>query len=132
MNIYIKIQVWIYVLFFLIGCKTNDVIIKPKQKLIYSAVENRSDIRPIIYIEHLYPKSAFSQGVQGYCRVSFDISREKMSKPFNIKILECSPLGVFESSCTSAINKWLFKAVSSLNTKETEKGLITTCKYEIK
>jgi outer membrane biosynthesis protein TonB len=125
----IKNKVFILVLLStLTGCQSTSNHTKSVPPTIANAVENRTEIKPIIHIEAMYPKDAIAKNIEGYCRVSFDIKLNEPSKPHNIKILECSPKDVFENSCTNSVEKWLFVAK---NTSESPTGLITTCKFKL-
>ncbi|RTE87228.1 MULTISPECIES: energy transducer TonB [Gammaproteobacteria] len=93
-----------------------------------NAVENRQNIQPIIHVGPIYPEEAVNDQIEGYCRVSYDIMFGTLSSPQNIEVLECSPEGVFETSCTESISYWVF---SINNSEESEKGLISTCQYSL-
>lgn len=110
------------------GCQTTSEKTGSVSPVIANAIENRDEIKPVVLIEAMYPREAFEQNIEGYCRVSFDIKLNESSKPHNIEVLECSPKGVFEQSCINAVKKWFFIARSET---ESPKGLITTCKFEL-
>jgi len=112
----------------IVGCQSTSSNTKSVPPVIANAVENRTEIKPIVHIEPMYPKEAMAKNIEGYCRVSFDIKLNESSKPSNIEILECSPKGVFEDSCVNSVEKWFFIAK---NTSESPAGLITTCKFEL-
>jgi len=92
------------------------------------AIENRIEMQPIVRLEPKYPMAAARQGVEGFCRVSFDIELKGAGHPHNIKVLECSPSGMFEANCITAVSKWVF---AYRNIQESPNGLITTCEFKI-
>lgn len=93
---------------------------------IESVVENRTTIAPLVYVTSKYPESAYRDGIEGYCRVSYDIEVGSVSRPKNIKIKNCEPESVFEESCKEAVSHWIFIVES---TSESPEGLVSTCRY---
>ena len=54
-----------------------------------------------------YPTEAALNRTEGYVGMQFDISEE--GKPFNIKVIESVPEGVFDRSALLALSKWRYK-----------------------
>ena len=126
-----KFVVLILLIWGLLGCQStaptsNDNTVSN------SAVENRSTIKPIIMITAMYPDYEFQNGIEGSCKVSFDlIDQEKFgSAPANVKPLQCSNSN-FLRACEKALTKWRFKALSDLDKSESPTGLQYTCKFEL-
>ncbi len=96
-----------------------------------SAIENRKDIKPLIIVSPKYPKSEMAMGVEGSCKVSFDLDDMKFrSKPTNVKAIDCSNDHFF-AACKTSLDKWLFNAIDKLGTRESTKGLVTTCQFTL-
>jgi len=127
----------------LLGCQSTSiktqptplepVYVSPEEEYVppppsTSSIENRSEIKALAEIDPKYPIAAARQGIEGFCRVSFDIELNKPSRPHNIKILECSPSDIFEENCITSVSKWIF---SPSNSQESPKGLITTCEFKL-
>lgn len=77
----------------------------------------------------IYPKDAIKGNIEGHCMISFDLKDiGSLAKPYNFKILNCTPENVFERNCVDAVSKWRFKSVSEL--KKPHVGLVHTCKFK--
>ena len=117
----------------LTGCSSATNSSKLYPKIMASTIENRTDIRPIVLVEPKYPSWAIKKGIEGFCKVSFDLVpyNEKYSQLTNLKALECSPKKVFIKSCLSAVAKWKFRSIKAINTDESPNGIITSCHYSL-
>jgi hypothetical protein len=115
----------------LLGCQSTAPT-SDDNMVIKSAVENRNTIKPIIMITAMYPDYEFQKGIEGSCKVSFDlIDQEKFgSAPTNVKPLQCSNPNFF-SACEKALTKWRFKELSDLDNSESPIGLQYTCNFEL-
>ncbi len=54
-----------------------------------------------------YPKSAARSGVQGWVKMSFDISKE--GKPVNILVIDSLPKQVFDDAAKEALSQWFYQ-----------------------
>ncbi|MDH5434877.1 MAG: energy transducer TonB [Gammaproteobacteria bacterium] len=61
---------------------------------------------PKVRINPLYPPEASMKGLEGYVTVAFDI--DETGRPFNIRVIEAKPKGVFERSARAAVKKWKY------------------------
>ncbi|PRO70150.1 hypothetical protein [Alteromonas gracilis] len=109
------------------GCNSTQPA-KDDVDFLASVIENRQTIKPIVYIAPKYPAQEFSNGVEGNCKVEFDVLGESgaLSKPTNVKPLDCPNQNFFEH-CKSAVQYWRFKR----DQQEPTTGLHTTCRFEI-
>ncbi|MFW8589998.1 energy transducer TonB [Glaciecola sp. 2405UD65-10] len=124
---------WVSVLLFLLcSNKTFGTDTEVISEAILKAVENRQTIAPIVKFDPKYPLKASKQGIEGFCKLSFDLAnKEAFAKPMNIKVIECTPSGVFEDASISALRKWIFLKIERLNTAESTDGLVTTMSFEL-
>ena len=53
-----------------------------------------------------YPKEAARNGVEGYVKMLFDITKD--GKPYNIRVVESVPEGVFDEVAQYAVSTWAF------------------------
>jgi TonB family protein len=58
-------------------------------------------------INPYYPLEAAQKGIEGYVKLSFDVSEE--GKPQNIKVIQSSPAGVFEQHALKAVANWQYQ-----------------------
>ncbi|EWH11426.1 TonB family protein [Catenovulum agarivorans DS-2] len=58
-------------------------------------------------VQPKYPKSAAKSGVQGWVKMSFDISKD--GKPVNIVVIESMPNQVFDKAATDALSQWFYQ-----------------------
>lgn len=109
------------------GCN-NTQPTRNDSEVLASVIENRQTIEPIVYITPKYPVEEFNKGVEGTCKVEFDLQGEKgaLSKPGNIKPLNCPNQNFFEY-CKNAMQYWRFKS----DQQEPTSGLQTTCRFKI-
>lgn len=123
----------VFVLVLLLGSHKsfgNDAETIPET--ILKAVENRQTISPIAKFDPMYPLEASKQGIEGFCKLSFDLADTgAFAKPVNIKVVECIPAGVFDEASKLALGKWIFLKIERLNTKESTDGLLTTLSFEL-
>lgn len=66
-----------------------------------------SGVAPIVRIEPQYPRSAAMQGIQGWVRLSFDITA--MGTVDNVQVVDSSPKRVFDLEAKKALLKWKYK-----------------------
>ncbi|WDE01490.1 energy transducer TonB [Thalassomonas actiniarum] len=126
---------WLLLILFTLilqGCQStrNNPLNEP-DSIVY-AIENREDIRPVILIKPKYPIAAANQGIEGSCKVTFDLGKVGiLTRAVNIEITECMPQGIFEKVCIDSIKRWAFRDMENLDTHESPYGLITYCKFEL-
>lgn len=69
--------------------------------------EGGGDYLPIAQVAPQYPRSALTQGVEGWVLVEFTIGTEGQVK--NPRIVKADPPGVFDESALSAVQRFRFK-----------------------
>ncbi len=62
---------------------------------------------PIVRIEPQYPRNAAMQGIQGWVRLSFDIT--SMGTVDNVQVVDANPKRVFDMEAKKALLKWKYK-----------------------
>lgn len=62
---------------------------------------------PLVRIEPTYPIKARMKGIEGFVKVSFNIS--KTGSPINVEIEEASPPRVFDREVRKAVLRWRYK-----------------------
>lgn len=68
--------------------------------------DGNSESTPRVRIEPMYSQKALQAGKEGYVTLSFDIDQQ--GDTTNIKVVEASPRGYFESSAKKALRKWKY------------------------
>ncbi|WP_125722092.1 hypothetical protein [Pseudoalteromonas rubra] len=115
----------------LVGCQSINHSPEEKGGAIESSIENREYIRPIVHIAPAYPIKEANEKVEGACKVLFDLADgEYGSHPTNIRAVSCENRNFFKQ-CENALQKWLFRHVSKLDSRESPEGLITTCEFRL-
>ena len=127
-----KFVIMIVVLFGLCACQSTSSSPSTDNTDISNAIENRKFIKPIVMITAKYPEQEYRAGVEGSCKVSFDLADlEKFgSAPTNIKPIECTNKN-FEKMCTTALSYWRFKSLEDIDKRESPTNLIYTCNFEL-
>lgn len=62
---------------------------------------------PVVRIEPQYPRKAAMQGIQGWVRLSFDITA--MGTVENVEVLDSQPKRIFDMEAKRALLKWKYK-----------------------
>ncbi|OCQ23778.1 hypothetical protein A7985_07510 [Pseudoalteromonas luteoviolacea] len=98
----------IAILAILAGCKSTPMNVCKTYPGHYPANYTYvpDEIKPIVRIEPRYPKKAHENGVTGFAKLSYSVINGTVS---NIKIIESSPTGVFDSVSISALQKWKYQ-----------------------
>ena len=91
------------------------------------AVSDR-DAQPLFRVQPQYPSRAAERGIEGNCKMRYDVSPE--GQTFNIVALSCTA-SVFEKSSIKAVGKWKFnpKVVDGRNVAR--RGVETTMTYKL-
>lgn len=95
-----KMIVTVLVASLLIACAgTGDPAIATSDNLIAA--------EPVNVIQPKYPSKAKKKGLEGKVVFKFDVAAKGF--PYNIKVLQSEPKGVFDYQATKALKRWTFK-----------------------
>lgn len=61
---------------------------------------------PRVQVAPLYPTKAKRDGLEGYVTLTFDV--DATGSPYNVKVVEANPRGVFDKSARKALRKWKY------------------------
>lgn len=64
-------------------------------------------VTPIVRIEPQYPRKAAMQGIQGWVRLSFDIT--ELGTVSNVKVIDAQPRRIFDMAAKRALLKWKYR-----------------------
>ena len=64
---------------------------------------------PRVQVAPLYPTKAKRDGLEGYVTLTFDV--DATGSPYNVKVIEANPRGVFDKSARKALRKWKYNPV---------------------
>ncbi len=131
-SLVMRICLGVLILLFLFGCASTDKTnIKSEPSIFETAIENRVHIKPLIYIEPLYPVEEAKNNIEGDCKLSFDLENQgKGAVPANLTLIECTNNN-FYKQCKNSVKKWLFLPIERFQGKELHTGLVTTCKFRL-
>lgn len=76
----------------------------------------QAEVRPTKQVAPRYPKQAAEQRQTGHVKLGFDISAA--GEPINIKVVESSPQGVFDSVAIDAFKQWKFESNKSTTNQQ--------------
>lgn len=62
---------------------------------------------PLVKVAPMYPPRAQSRGIQGYCIVSYTVTKSGATK--NVHAVDCKPPGYFEDASVKAAEKFKYK-----------------------
>lgn len=79
----------------------------PALKTHYTMGELDSSLIPLVKIPPLYPIRASRQGIEGFVRVEFLVTKTGLVK--KIRIIEAQPKKIFEKSVINCVSQWKFK-----------------------
>ncbi|MCW8875954.1 MAG: energy transducer TonB [Kangiellaceae bacterium] len=61
---------------------------------------------PRVQVAPLYPTKAKRDGLEGYVTLTFDV--DATGSPYNVKVVDAKPRGVFDKSARKALRKWKY------------------------
>lgn len=64
-------------------------------------------VTPIVRLDPQYPRKAAMQGIQGWVRLSFDIT--ELGTVENVRVLDSSPKQIFDMEAKRALLKWKYR-----------------------
>ena len=88
--------------------------------------------RPMQLIQDVgaaYPEAAKAQGIEGWVRLSYDISVE--GRVENLRVLESSPPGVFDAAAMAAVAQWRYRAAIVDGAPSALSGVVSTLRFEL-
>ncbi|MET1255784.1 M56 family metallopeptidase [Aliikangiella maris] len=76
-----------------------------------------SHIIPVNIVNPSYPRSAAENNIEGY--VQFEYSIDHDGNPYDLKVLQSVPAGVFDEAAFAALKQWKFPAKEEFNVRYT-------------
>ncbi|GLX78269.1 protein TonB [Thalassotalea insulae] len=68
------------------------------------------DASPIVRVNPKYPMDALRNGIQGWVKLTFDIS--EIGQVINVKVVDSEPKRIFDKAAKQALRKWKYRAKS--------------------
>ncbi|SFA81064.1 energy transducer TonB [Azotobacter beijerinckii] len=87
-----------------------------------------SEVMPLNDVRPRYPQMALQRGIEGYVKLAFTINRAGAVE--NIRVLEASPLNVFEREARAAAARWRF-APRTENGRAVDREAVKTLYFRI-
>lgn len=87
-----------------------DVAYQPKADIKVGTggmVVSDGEYLPLVKVAPMYPPRAQSRGIQGYCIVSYTVTRSGATK--DVRPVDCQPAGYFEEASVRAAQKFKYK-----------------------
>ena len=72
-----------------------------------AGISGGSEVTPIVRLEPQYPRKAAMQGIEGWVKLSFDITT--VGTVENVKILDSNPKRIFDMAAKRALYKWKYR-----------------------
>ncbi|MEZ5504982.1 MAG: energy transducer TonB [Gammaproteobacteria bacterium] len=91
--------------------------------------EGGGDYLPIAQVAPQYPRTALSQGIEGWVLVEFTIGTEGQVK--DPRIIKAEPPGVFDDSALSAVKRFRFKPRTVGNTAVEVRGVQNRIRFRL-
>ena len=77
-------------------------------------------LTPLVRIEPVYPVQALLQRIEGYVRLSFDISPN--GSTMNVRVVDSQPPRIFDQNSVRAVRKWKYNPQTENGKPVTKRG----------
>ena len=81
------------------------------QQPVLAGSNKTQQLAPVVRIEPRYPVKAVEQGLTGFVRMTFDVTKD--GTVANVTVVKSSPAGMFEQEAVKALQKWRYTATGS-------------------
>ncbi len=107
----------------LTACSTGYKPLTPEQ------LDQLKEAYPKVVYQPRYPIYAARNNIEGYVKFVFDVKED--GSVDNIKIIESSPVGVFDEVSKESIIKWKFKPAIVDGKRVRQKNMVYTMEYAL-